>query len=137
MGSTNETPGEGSSGNSSPRTPAPDTEAVATRLEEEGYEVNYRAGGLAVTTRKAESVAHIELEVAKGEKDAIKDLISEVAPSVPHRLIGPGETPALPDWTGSSPDADMESETRPLYIVPAPTSSPSPSEKAQHRASSL
>jgi hypothetical protein len=137
MGSTNETPTEGSSGNSSPRTPAPGTEAVATRLEEEGYEIDYRGGGLAVTTRKAESVAHIELEVTKGEKDAVEDLISEVAPSVPHRLIGPDETAALPDWDDSPPAADIEDEKRPLYIVPAPSPSPSPSEKAQHRASSL
>lgn len=137
MGSTNETPAEGSSDNSSPRTAAPGTEAVATRLKEEGYEVNYRAGSLAVTTRKTESIAYIKLEVTKSEKDAIEALLSEMGPSTPHRIIGPEETAALPDWAESPPTTDIESEKRPLYIVPALSPSPSPNEKAQHRASSL
>lgn len=137
MGSTNETPAEGSSDSSSPRTAAPGTKAVAARLREEGYEVDYHAGALAVTTRQTESVAFIELEIAKSEKDAIEAILSEVAPSIPHRIIGPGETPALPDWAESSPTADIENEKRLLYIIPSPTPPPSPSEKAQHRASSL
>jgi hypothetical protein len=136
MGSANDTAVDASTSETSPTSTASGTEELASRLEEAGYETTFQPGGAAPSAIRSGSVAFIELHVTQKEAPEIEDLIEEIDPTVPHRTIGPNDTEALPDWPNIS-ETDNNESKRPLYIIPSHYSSPSPEQKAQHRASSL
>jgi len=136
MGSANDTTIDTSTGESPPASTAPGTEEIVSQLEDAGYEVTYRPGGVAPRIMEAGSVAFIELHISQEEVKQVEKLINKVDPEIPHRKIGPEDTIALPDWPNTS-ETNNDGNERPLYIIPSPHPTPSREQKAHHRASSL
>jgi len=136
MGLANETAVDTDTGENPPGSTASGTEEIVSQLEDAGYEITYRPGGVAPRITEAGSVAFIELHVSQEEVQQIRELIDKVDPEVPHRKIGPEDTTALPDWANTS-EANNNGNVRPLYIVPSSHPTPSPEQKVRQRASSL
>lgn len=138
MGAANETGTETSTDTSSLPTSAPGTEQIASELQDEGYEIAYQPGNATTHADPTEPVAFIEVDIPQDDVEVLEEIVKEANTPIPHRIIKPTDTAALPDWTsGNTSDTGNDKSSSPVLIVPSPYPSPPPEQKAEFRASSL
>lgn len=136
MGTANETATSSNRENESSPAPSPGTKTIATTLKDAGYELTLRDGTAAGNINRLSTTAFIELEASAEDVDAIEQIIDEAGTTVEHYLIGPDDTTALPGWH-SDGQTDSTTPTATILVVPATNPFPTPTKKAQHKASSL
>lgn len=138
MGAADEAAADTATESSSSPVPTPGTEQIAAELRAAGYEPRFQPGAATISTDSNEPVAFIELRISREDINAVEEIVGKTSTAIPHRLIKPSDTVALPDWgTANLSDTEEISDSRAIFIVPSPYPSPTPQEKAQLRASSL
>jgi hypothetical protein len=126
MGTTNKTAIGSNIDDTESATSPIGTEAIATLLQSIGFGVDYQPGR-ATNVASKNPVAFIELQASQEDIDKIEECVKKVETAVPHRIIKPSDTSALPDWTDSS-------DQRPVLIIPSSGATVTQKEKAQAEA---